>query len=63
MNPALVGELIKELEITENDVFYDLGSGVGNVVLQVCNLHTFHSPPHLFLEAVTFVYEENFNNS
>ncbi|KAL6060677.1 Histone-lysine N-methyltransferase, H3 lysine-79 specific [Balamuthia mandrillaris] len=35
VNPALVNDIIREVELTREDVFYDLGSGVGNVVLQV----------------------------
>lgn len=31
----LVEQVIKEANVTENDIFLDLGSGVGNVVLQV----------------------------
>ncbi|KAI6656886.1 hypothetical protein LOD99_16188 [Oopsacas minuta] len=31
----LVADVISELKITEDDIFLDLGSGVGNVVLQV----------------------------
>jgi len=31
----LIVQMIKKLEITEHDTFIDLGSGVGQVVLQV----------------------------
>ncbi|PRP80216.1 hypothetical protein PROFUN_12102 [Planoprotostelium fungivorum] len=33
--PAAVMHLIKLLEITERDVFYDLGSGIGKAVIQI----------------------------
>ncbi len=31
----LIAQMIKKLEITEHDTFIDLGSGVGQVVLQL----------------------------
>lgn len=34
----LITEMIKRVPLTENDIFIDLGSGVGNVVLQVAAL-------------------------
>ena len=34
----LIMEMIKRVPLTENDIFIDLGSGVGNVVLQVAAL-------------------------
>lgn len=36
----LINEMLKQVKLGENDIFIDLGSGVGNVVLQVaamCN--------------------------
>ncbi|OMJ21098.1 Histone-lysine N-methyltransferase, H3 lysine-79 specific [Smittium culicis] len=35
VNPILVNEFIKKCKITHNDVFVDLGCGIGNVVIQV----------------------------
>lgn len=35
LTPAGVDRLLRELEPTPDDVFYDLGSGIGKVVLQV----------------------------
>lgn len=35
VNPVLVSDFIKALKLSSQDVLYDLGSGVGNVVLQV----------------------------
>lgn len=34
----LINEMLKRVHLTENDIFIDLGSGVGNVVLQVAAL-------------------------
>jgi hypothetical protein len=34
VNPKLVDDMLREAEVGRDDVFYDLGSGVGNVVLQ-----------------------------
>jgi hypothetical protein len=33
--PIFVTELVKHVKITKNDVFFDLGSGIGNVVMQI----------------------------
>ncbi|OLY80481.1 Histone-lysine N-methyltransferase, H3 lysine-79 specific [Smittium mucronatum] len=35
VNPILVSEFIKKCKITHNDVFVDLGCGIGNVVIQM----------------------------
>jgi len=35
LNPNLVGDCVRELGINSRDTFFDLGSGVGNVVMQV----------------------------
>jgi H3 lysine-79-specific histone-lysine N-methyltransferase len=35
IKPILVSKVIQHLSITSEDVFYDLGSGIGNVVMQV----------------------------
>jgi len=32
---SFISELIAQVKLTSQDVFYDLGSGVGNVVIQV----------------------------
>uniref|UniRef100_A0A0A9XZ65 Histone-lysine N-methyltransferase, H3 lysine-79 specific n=1 Tax=Lygus hesperus TaxID=30085 RepID=A0A0A9XZ65_LYGHE len=34
-SPKMVSHMIKQLQITEDDIFLDLGSGVGQVVLQM----------------------------
>lgn len=35
ITPVFVEQIIKELKLTPDDMFYDVGSGIGNVVLQV----------------------------
>ncbi|OMJ20370.1 Histone-lysine N-methyltransferase, H3 lysine-79 specific [Smittium culicis] len=35
VNPILVNEFIKKCKISHNDIFVDLGCGIGNVVIQV----------------------------
>lgn len=36
----LIEQMLKRIKLNENDVFMDLGSGVGNVVLQVAALNS-----------------------
>lgn len=35
ITPKFIQQIIEEVGITSNDIFYDIGSGIGNVVLQV----------------------------
>ena len=35
VKPILVSKIIQHLNITSKDVFYDLGSGIGNVAMQI----------------------------
>ncbi len=52
VNPKLVNEFIRQVGLTSDDIFFDLGSGVGNVVLQVaaqtgCEAHGVEIRPEL----------------
>ena len=35
LTPVFVDQIRRELKLTEDDLFYDIGSGIGNVVLQL----------------------------
>eukprot|EP01120_Amphizonella_sp_Union-15-10_P017513 TRINITY_DN9747_c0_g1_i1.p1 TRINITY_DN9747_c0_g1~~TRINITY_DN9747_c0_g1_i1.p1 ORF type:complete len:552 (+),score=87.58 TRINITY_DN9747_c0_g1_i1:74-1729(+) len=36
--PSFVDKIIRDLNVTESDIFYDIGSGIGNVVMQIAAL-------------------------
>merc|ERR1712137_273723 len=52
ITPKFIHQILNEIEITADDVFYDVGSGIGNVVLQVaaqigCICHGIEIRPEL----------------